>query len=388
MLPIQPTLTIRDLSPGQLGQVLRDVRPILEVNPTPARLPDLKPGEQVSARVVDNLAGNRFLVLVKNQLLTLNLGRGQMLAAEPGATLKLTVAQVTPRLSFRLESEPVQEQSDRQLSRVTLSGASRYLGALLTQASRGAEPSVREPLLPQPGQRPAAGGANAAPTPAATQLGPIMLANGQVNTRALAGALQQMLSGSGTFYEAHLAEWVQGKRTLEQVRAEPQAKLELPKATLALLHQQRTDDDPAQATGKAADEVDSARHQNANAALGQLVARQLDTLEHRQVLMQGAAWPEQPFEWLIEEDKTAPDREADGREEAPRRWVSRLALNLPSLGAIEARITLDGQGVQIRMDALDPRTAARIAAERDRLQHQLSETGLTLLQYSVNREAT
>ena len=63
MQPIPSPLALREVAPAQLSRLLRDSRPMLEVNPLPARLPDLKDGEQVNARVVDSLSGNRFLVL-------------------------------------------------------------------------------------------------------------------------------------------------------------------------------------------------------------------------------------------------------------------------------------------------------------------------------------
>ena len=399
MLPISNLSGVSALSPAQLGRVLRDSGPLLEVSPLPARLPDLKLGEQVTARVVDALPDNRFIAMVKNQLLTLNLSRGQMLAAEPGSTLRLTVAQLTPKLMFQLAGEPLTEKVDRQYSRVTLSGASRYLGALLLQAGRGGNEAsrnqatpmlAREPLLPLAAQRQA----NAALTQAATapgQMAPTQalspLPGGMVSTRELAGLLKQLVSGSGVFYKSHLAQWVNGEKPLAEVKTEPQARLELPKAMLSLLDKSGQEDGPEASVGQPLRpaESDTQKQQNANTALGQLLARQLDTLEHRQVLVQGQAWPSQPFDLLIEEDKTQ-ERDADGTE-APRQWISRLALDLPQLGAIEARITLSGQGVQLRFDALNPETAARLAGERERLRQGMQDNGLTLLQYAVNREA-
>lgn len=399
MLPISNLSGVSALSPSQISRVLRDGRPLLEVSPLPARLPDLKLGEQVTARVVDALPDNRFIAMVKNQLLSLNLSRGQMLAAEPGSTLRLTVAQLTPKLMFQLAGDPVSEKVDRQYSRVTLSGASRYLGALLTQAGRGGNETsrtqatpmlAREPLLPLAAQRQA----NTALTQQAGQTGQTaqaqalsQLAGGLASTRELAGLLKQLVSGSGVFYESHLAQWVNGEKPLAEVKTEPQARLELPKAMLSLLDKSAQDDGadlPVSQLLRHA-EADTQKQQNANTALGQLLARQLDTLEHRQILVQGQAWPEQAFDLLIEEDKTQ-EREADGTE-MPKQWISRLALDLPQLGAVEARITLSGQGVQLRFDALNPETAARLAGERERLRQGMQDSGLTLLQYAVNREA-
>lgn len=390
MQPIPSPLALREVAPAQLSRLLRDSRPMLEVNPLPARLPDLKDGEQVNARVVDSLSGNRFLVLVKNQLLTLNLNRGQMLAAEPGSTLRLSVAQISPKLTFHLNGDPLSEQVDRQLSRVTLSGASRYLATLLTQAARGNEDS-RAQATPDSARTPLI-----ARQPGMTAMQNALAA--QPDTKAMAQALRLLVSGSGAFYESHLAQWVNGQRPLADIQAEPQARLELPRALLSLLTQQHAEaeNEPvsdryaslrAALRGPDEQEATATRHQNANTALGQLVARQLDTLEHRQLLVQGTAWPEQGFELLVEEEPHADEREAEGGSAQPGSWTGRLALNLPHLGPVEARIRLTGSGVQIRMDALSPASAAQLAAHRNQLAGQLDSGGLTLIQYSVNRDA-
>lgn len=147
---MQQVNSVAGLNPVQLARFVKDVgKPLLEVNPIPPRLPSLKVGEEVTARVVNTLPDNRFVVMVKNNLLTLNVStRGeQALGAEPGSLMKLKVASVGPRLTFTMASEVANEPVNRSMSRVTLSGATRYLSALLLQARSQFPSESGEPRL-------------------------------------------------------------------------------------------------------------------------------------------------------------------------------------------------------------------------------------------------
>ena len=70
------------------------------------------------------------------------------------------------------------------------------------------------------------------PPPAATATANVAAA--QVPVAALAAALEQTVSDSGLFYEAHLAQWLEGQGTPAELATEPQNKLVAAAAQLPL----------------------------------------------------------------------------------------------------------------------------------------------------------
>ena len=405
---MQPLINpLSALTPQQIVQTLRDGRSLLEVNPLPATPPDVQPGERVDAQVLENLSDNRLLVQIKNQLLTLNPVLGKKnLNAEPGATLKLQAVNTGASLTFRLLSDVESEAIDTALSRVTLSGPSRYLGALLEQATPEGEentqdlnPFTSSPLLPDLAEEAGLNSANTVRAPftestlnaAMRELlkTPLLTPDTlpALNSRELASALKQLLSTSGSFYESHLAQWVNGQRSLAQVVSEPQARLELPKALLTLLNaSSQSEEEAAQATpSRSGSEVRDPN--SSNVQLGNLLERQLNTLETRQTTVQGQAWPGQPFELTVAQSEVD-EREAREQEEgeASVPWLSQLTLSLPHLGEVTIRIALSGKSVQLRFDAAKTDTAAQIAGEQTRLLDAMSNAGLNVIQYAVNRD--
>lgn len=415
MLPIQSTSS---LSPIELARFIKDSGgrlPLLEVNPIPAKLPPLKAGEELAARVVDTLPGNRFLVLVKSNLLTLNLSKGQALDAAPGAQLRLKVASLEPRLTFQLTSDVKPEQINKTLSRVSLSGASRYLSVLLNSARQADTPDAAGRTGPNVKNggvsifdfspfrmgMTGAGAMRARPlilpesdtppllkeTPSSAGAAKLLATSSSALSGALADGLKSLVSRSGLFYESHLTQWMQGQRTLTELVAEPQAKIELPKAMLSLFDQAQKDG----ADTRLSDAGPSAKMKeaiNSNQLLGQIVSRQLDTFENRQFALQGFAWPGQPFEMLIKQEDVEEnkEREANGESEEGRPWTTELKLDLPSLGGMAVRLSLNGHAVQVKFHALQDQSAQLIAQNQSELRGNMEAAGLFLTQLDVESE--
>lgn len=430
MLPIQnlPTVTPSSgVDPVQSARFLRDVESrLLEVKPMPARLPSLKVGEEVTARVVNTLADNRLVVMIKKDLMTLNINAkgAQGLAAEPGATMKLKVASLAPRLTFLMSSEPNQTPVDRSTSRVTLSGATRYLSALLNQggqpllqnlqtsarAEANLSPFLRAALerMARPSMQERFGLTQPQTVRTSEQMARLarpwtgaqtaVLATGQnaatVNTQQMAGALRAMVQSSGLFYESHIKQWFQGERPLSELVQQPQAKAELPRGVLSLLNAQQEMDE-----SKLASKLAEVAKQNPpskegtniqnSSALGQLVAKQLDILEFRQLTMQGQLVPNQPFLMQIQElpdPNATEERDGDGSEQHSKHWQTRLVLDMPNLGGVEARLKITPQGVQLHLMTEDPETAALAERYKLRLQQNMQNAGLTLNQLHIEGE--
>lgn len=106
-----------------------------------------------------------------------------------------------------------------------------------------------------------------------------------------------------------------------------------------------------------------------------LVRQQLETLANSQFTWQGEAWPGAEMEWEVQDES--------GRQEAERQnaWSSRLRLQLPGLGEVEARLSLvDGQ-VVMRLTA--PESADSLRTHAAVLQESMARAGLTLSDLAI-----
>lgn len=216
----------------------------------------------------------------------------------------------------------------------SLSATGRFLGAL-------AQDAAKSPV--------AAPSASAAP----------VLSGPPADSRRLPALLRQALSQSGLFYESHQALWLAGKRTLEQLRLEPQAAL------------------PA-AAGAAGNSEAPVVHEQTLA----LVQRQLSALETGQLTWRGEIWPGQWLEWDIAEH--AP---ADGETAEPVGWQTRLRLDLPQLGEVAATLRLDSRGVHIALGAAAAGTAELLRGSQALLAASMAAAGLSMLAAQVRHDA-
>ncbi|GAB3265730.1 flagellar hook-length control protein FliK [Chitinimonas naiadis] len=350
-------------------------------------------GEQVRATVTGLLPSGRFSVLIKDQLLDLNLPRN----TEEGEVLDMRVLANSPRLTFllpRQEEAATQTQTLPQAppdtsSNVDLSDTARFLGNLLTESAQQEEQPV-QPRLTSLVQPPL-----------------IETQTSRPDTIKLAEALKQALSEGGLFYESHLAQWVTGSRTLEQMLAEPQAKAyeaakqaaeqkqtpaaaeqgrsaRLPSdakaalagALLASDSEQTVDERARQTAGQSLLDGSTQDLDNMPPAARQLIQQQLLLIDQRQLIWQGHAWPGQPLRLEVEEDEHG--RNGD-EPEAAKVWRTRLHLTLPHMGSVEAIISLtDRSRVEVGFRVKQGDTAARIRVAQPRLQSQLESAGLEL----------
>jgi hypothetical protein len=209
-----------------------------------------------------------------------------------------------------------------------LSPAGRALGSVLAAALKNENPAsaitAPAPLLPAPNPDPA----------------------------ALAGALEHSLATSGLFYESHVAEWAGGARTLAELSSEPQ-----------------------QAAARAGQPPDALDPETAG-----FINLQLVTHEQDRVAWQGQLWPGQPLQLQIEKDAPRPGHE--GAQEDPA-WQSRLRLSFPVLGTLDARLTLAGGRLQLRLSAGDAHSAALLRAHQDRLAEALHAAGTPLAALAI-----
>ena len=308
-------------------------------------LAQLEPGDLVHARVVSRFPDGSFKVVLAGETLRMSLPAH----VNPGETLELTFVTREPRLTFALQ-EPAREPTAPALS-----STGRLVAA----------------LMPQAGQP-----ATIATAPGTTPLFVVLPANGS----ALSVSLQNVLEQSGLFYEAHQADWVAGKHDLAQLRDEPQALLARNTAprevqpahgTATTLHLAPDSSGPA-----------GVRHPEQMSSAPPLVQQQLAALESGRVVLQIEVWPKQWMQWEIEEHH----QNAAGEQQTPDKtsdWHTRLHLDLPRFGELDAALTLGENGLQIKLDAPSSDRATLLRENRASLQAALAAAGIPPASISI-----
>jgi hypothetical protein len=112
-----------------------------------------------------------------------------------------------------------------------------------------------------------------------------------------------------------------------------------------------------------------------------LVRQQLDLLATGQFRWTGEAWPGVRLDWTIEEEGGERSRSA-GREAGELPWRTRVTLSLPTLGTVDAELTLTGDGLVARVQA-SPGGASRLAAQSETFRRALAAAGIALQGLSI-----
>lgn len=351
------------------------------------KLPAMQRGEWIMAKVAERLPDGSAAVLVKNAAFILKApGDGQALRADP---LLLRVRSTEPVLSFTQVNLPETTINDKSAA-VSLSTASRYLGNLLAtgnavqtgsnvqtgssvQSSVPANTSLAsavqltarqegKPLADVIANRLADGLAAMPATIRAQASQAALLPDPSLPAPEHETHLKAAVEKSGVFYEAHQKAWVDGRLPLEELKQEPQARLPATPIT--------TDT----SAGKPAVTPEA----------GHLVQRQLDTLEQRQFMYTGQAWPGQFVQWQIQPEE-GEERKGNGKQDM-RAWHTSLAMSLPALGGLAARLRLVGNQVQLTFDTDNPEAAALIEQYQQHLAGSMEAAGLALASMQVRHE--
>lgn len=355
----------------------------------PSDLPDLLPGQTFSARIQEVLPENTYKALVAGKQLTLQLPEG----AKPGDTLELVVIDRTPKLLIaQLNSQTAAAAANPPYPYATLSRSAQLIGNLLLQEGETPQPAALnggQPLLPQPPAR----GADLAPR------------------------LEQAITQSGLFYEAHQAQWVAGKLPLAQLLQEPQGQHSSP----AALSNQNVSPEAsvrhgalaappeagrgaanaasapaatllqtAPGTGERTETAAAQQQQTAGLPhkvpdeLRPLVQQQLDAVATQRLVWHGEAWPNQRIEWEIEREQKRETREDAGEEDS---WRTTLRLTTPRLGQVDATMQLTAAGIRVSLATPVDATAADLRDEAPALETALAAAGVPLLSFMVKSES-
>ena len=296
-------------------------------------LPELDPGDILSARVQAQLPDSSYKVSVAGQALSMKLPSYVAL----GDTLELAFVTREPRLTFVLNVVTQAAASATQLS-----AAGRLVAATMLKAGASTVPLATPATAPLLGALPADGA-------------------------QLSHALAQTLASTGLFYESHQAEWIAGKRDVAQILQEPQARLTQgaqPAAGAAM--------PAADALALASTASVKPTPQSIDPRTVTLVQQQLALLDGGRVMLQLEAWPQQWMQWKIGEHEAGNGREPD----APPGWNMQLRLDLPQLGELKAALSLAAGGVRIRLQTANAASAALLQDHSPSLQLSLAAAGV------------
>jgi len=251
-----------------------------------------------------------------------------------GDKIDLKLAKPPPELTFQLASEQIPSTAES----ISLSSGAK----LLTQILQSVETNDPQANHIQGSQA----------------LLPSKPVDAKQMATELPSHLHQAVQLSGVFYESHLKEWVNGSRTLDQVKQEPQNQV------LKNTHEETT----------------------TNQAQTQLIPAQLNAQENRQLLWRGELIPGQAFEWQIKDD--TPKQSSPNTPPEEKTWLTSVKFNLPQLGQVHAVIQLVGNNAGFRITTQNAQSANLLMQNKDQLNLSLSASGTEMTQFFIDKNGS
>ncbi len=314
-----------------------------------AVLANLTVGQQFSAVVQQQLPNGTYRAVVGQREITLALP----FPAKTGDSLELEVVENNGKMMLALLN---QKSADSQSVSTTLSRTGQVITELLQK-----EAGDSAKALALNGSKPIA--QNLPPTAV-----------------ELAQNLKQSLTQSGMFYESHQARWVEGQLPTEALKQEPQAQNAQHNAQAQALQDSKGQ---ALLNQRVADAPHTPQpHAVIPREIVPIVQQQLDALATQQFLWQGQIWQGQTMHWEINEEGKRSNEEVDTRE-----WRTRLTLNLPLLGDIDAHLRLNAQHqLTVLIEGKKENAVALLEQSVEILKNALDAAGLELLQIHIAQE--
>lgn len=181
------------------------------------------------------------------------------------------------------------------------------------------------------------------------------------DTAATASKLQNQISKSGLFYESHVAEWAQGKRSISEIKAEPQSR-----------------DDPS----KISDIRSGTGLSSVSKEMGQIIHQQLNVLDQNIVRWHGELFPGQKIDWEIKKE-TKETRHL--QEPDDTNWQSVVRFELPNLGPVTATIHLQSNNLGLSLRAEQSDTVPALKDHASELASAMHTAGSPLMSFVVSK---
>ena len=308
------------------------------------------PGQQLKGDVLAALGGGHFLLQIAEQLYEFNLSK----RIRPGDRLTLFFITNDPTPTFLVTRFGLRGDS-------TLSETSRWVNGFL-----GTTPEK-------------------APISGVFNILRILLSGMSADALQVSETLRRGVRESGMFYESHLARWFSGDYSLEDIFKEPQGALS-PFKQSAIAAKPAIDGGKENILSGLAKNISMSAMETAFKKAGDardsdrgiderclpLVRDQLETLRSGQLILRGEFFAGQPFEWRVSE-REAGHKSADAGE---RDWNTTIKVNLPRLGAVTAKLSLNSNKVAIDLQTDNPASCAVFDQGRELLAEQLQAAGL------------
>jgi flagellar hook-length control protein FliK len=143
------------------------------------------------------------------------------------------------------------------------------------------------------------------------------------------------------------------------------------------------------------DQTAVARHAAAAPSGGEVVHPQLVTTVHQQLDLlataafrwAGEAWPGVPMDWRIEEEGQRHAADEESPDDEPRRWSTKVSLQLPHLGTVDVRLSVAGGDVRAAVVSSSERSRALLAGDGRTLAARFDAADLRLEQFQVAQGA-
>jgi hypothetical protein len=394
-MAIDPAALRPGAGPARGGSIAPTAAERLAFDPR-LRVGALAVGQEVGARVLTDTAAGRHAVLIDGRPVVLQLPvavlAGQQLrlavvARDPA--LVLVPREAAARVSGAATADTPAAGQGAQAAvegEVVLSPGARALDRLIAGIADTAKASTGVAAGAAGARSPAAGSAEL--ERAALALAPAAMASEpDALVGTLARALASALGGSGLFYESHQAQWVAGDRSLESLRAEPQGQrppLAGPASTAAAASAAAASS-PAAADLRAAAAPSPASPGTSSSpaavlegrvdtALAPLVTQQLGVLESRVLPWSGLAFPGVPLR--IDLQQVEDEGAESGEPGDTGGWATRLRIDLPRLGTVEAQLLVRAGQVVLSVRAASASAGAEMDAAREALATRLEAAGL------------
>jgi hypothetical protein len=360
-------------------------------------------GKQVQAEVVASLSDGTYIVKVADVVARMQLPN----APQVGAKLPLTLIASTPRATFLLNSsnaagntpittqatlgENVQQLID-DFNQANNAGVTPKLylqnSASVANVANQTDPRLLQLTSELPDGAPATLSmtgklinqlVQAAPQQATlATISKVPLVNTpEVDSGALAKALQSGVSTSGVFYESHLLQWAEGTLNAETLGKEPQANF--PVQSKPVLTDPNAAPNAALTNNQEKTNLIAARDtSNATLSLPKeaipIIQQQLQTLEQQRFVWQGELWPGQTMQWEVSRDSAGQEK---NQQQEPT-WQSAVHFELPELGAISAQLQLTGAQLRLTVNTPNAATASRLQSHANELTDALDNAGTKL----------
>ena len=326
------------------------ITPVTAILDSPSSFVEFVQGQKYQALIEARLFNGNSRVLVADKLLQMHLPDN----FQPGSKMELVFISQEPKLKFLILNET---PLDTGKNNTSISTIGRFLGVLMQDALKQTSAGITT--------------TNSATTHTQSLTNPTPILTSQsINSTELPGLLQKAIVQSGLFYESHQAQWVNGENTLENLQQEPQGKLVLVAADL-----------PA---AKVAASALLGPEMSVHTQTIPLVQQQLTTLETGHLFWRGEIWQGQPMEWDINEHSQEKEKENESDQVA--QWRTQLRLSMPQLGDITATITLNAQGINIKINTSQQDTARLLKSNQSPLTMDMQLVGLNIQAVEVQHD--